>query len=224
MKLADRLQTIVVTATLTSVFWIVVSGTVLDRPSLFGAGADPSPSVGSADIAAKGQAASPPPTAPARLMGSAAGGNGALRIPVAGVPASALVDTFTQSRGGGTRPHDAIDIMAPTGTPVVAAANGVVEKLFLSQDGGKTIYVRLPGGRTLHYYAHLDQYAPGLQEGMPVAAGQRLGTVGFSGNADPAAPHLHFAILQRQPGASWHSQTQATNPYPLLNPRGAQAR
>lgn len=228
MKLADRLQTIVITATLTSVFWIVMAGTVLDRPALFGTGV-------SSGAEAPAGAASPPvaiatqgPSAVAAPVSLAAPapptGAGGLRVPVAGVPASALVDTFTASRGGGTRPHDAIDIMAPTGTPVVAAAAGVVEKLFLSKDGGKTVYVRLPDRQTLHYYAHLDQYAPGLREGARIAAGERLGTVGYSGNANPAAPHLHFAVLRTAPGGSWYGDTQALNPYPLLQPRAAPGR
>ncbi|MGH6788036.1 MAG: M23 family metallopeptidase [Novosphingobium sp.] len=149
----------------------------------------------------------PPPPAPPtdRLL-----------IPVAGVRADQLVDTFTQARAGGKRVHDAIDIMAPLGTPVLAAAGGRVEKLFISKDGGKTIYVRSPDRRTIHYYAHLDAYAAGLAEGQPVSAGQRIGSVGFSGNANPAAPHLHFAVMATAPDAPWYAKAVALNPYPLL--------
>ena len=141
---------------------------------------------------------------------------GKLVIPVSGVAAGQLVDTFTQARAGGTRVHDAIDIMAPEGTPVVSAAPGKLEKLFLSKDGGNTAYVRSTDGRTIYYYAHLRDYAPGLSENQTIAAGQRLGSVGYTGNADPAAPHLHFAILQTTPQAKWYDKTVAINPYPLL--------
>ena len=140
----------------------------------------------------------------------------ALRIPVAGVAPGQLVDTFTQARAAGARRHDAIDIMAPRGTPVVAAAPGRVEKLFLSHDGGNTVYVRSPDGARLYYYAHLDSYAPGLAEGMTIHAGDALGTVGSTGNADPAGPHLHFAIMETRPDAKWYEPNTAINPYPLL--------
>jgi murein DD-endopeptidase MepM/ murein hydrolase activator NlpD len=142
----------------------------------------------------------------------------ALLIPVVGVRAGELTDTFTQSRAGGARHHDAIDIMAPLGTPVVAAAAGRLEKLFLSKDGGNTVYVRSPDGGTLFYYAHLDRYAPGLAEGAPVRRGMLLGNVGVSGNADPAAPHLHFAIWRTTPGQKWWEPGVVLNPYPLLAP------
>ena len=143
-------------------------------------------------------------------------GPGELTIPVAGVKASELVDTFTQARAGGARRHDAIDIMAPTGTPVVAAAPGTVEKIFWSDAGGKTLYVRSVDGSRIHYYAHLDQYAPGIEEGDRVRAGQRLGTVGYSGNANPDAPHLHFEVMATTPDREWFEETSALNPYPLL--------
>ncbi|MEJ6009209.1 M23 family metallopeptidase [Novosphingobium aquae] len=142
-----------------------------------------------------------------------------LVIPIEGVAPRQLVDTFTQARAGGMRRHDAIDIMAPTGTPVRAATAGQVEKLFLSRDGGNTIYVRSSDRRVIYYYAHLDQYAPDLVEGQLVSAGQVIGTVGFSGNANPAGPHLHFAMLVTRPEARWHEQAMPVNPYPLLTRR-----
>ncbi|QZD91103.1 M23 family metallopeptidase [Qipengyuania aurantiaca] len=142
-----------------------------------------------------------------------------LIIPVLNVRAAELSDTFTDSRGGGERLHEAIDIMAPTGTSVVAAAPGTVEKLFQSDAGGMTIYVRSTDGRTIHYYAHLDAYAKGLTEGQKVRRGQRIGTVGSSGNASPDAPHLHFAILQTTPDSEWWEPANAVNPYPLLSKR-----
>ncbi|HET9355816.1 MAG TPA: M23 family metallopeptidase [Sphingomicrobium sp.] len=143
-------------------------------------------------------------------------GPSGLAIPVAGMRAANLVDTFTQARAGGARVHDAIDIIAPEGTPVVAAAPGTVEKLFNSQGGGGiTAYVRSPDGNWIYYYAHLQRYAPGLAEGQKVARGSPIGFVGHTGNANPAGPHLHFAIHRMAPGEAWH-EGSAINPYPLL--------
>jgi len=138
-----------------------------------------------------------------------------LAIPVAGVRAAQLSDTYSQARGGG-RVHDAIDIMAPAGTQVVAAAGGTVEKLFFSRGGGGiTAYVRSPDGRFIYYYAHLQGYAPGLREGVGIRRGDPIGTVGSTGNASPAGPHLHFAIHAMAQGERWW-QGRAINPYPLL--------
>ena len=96
-------------------------------------------------------------------------------------------DTFTQARAGGARVHDAIDIMADEGTPVIAATDGTVEKLFFSDGGGGiTAYVRSPDQRWTYYYAHLQGYAPGLAEGQKVKRGQLIGRVGHTGNANPA--------------------------------------
>ena len=139
-----------------------------------------------------------------------------LAIPVAGIKASELADTYTQSRAGGARVHNAIDIMAPNGTPVIAAAPGTVEKLFFSEGGGGiTAYVRSPDRKWTFYYAHLQAYAPGLKEGQVVKQGDAIGTVGATGNANPAGPHLHFAINKMAEGEDWHEGTPI-NPYPLL--------
>ena len=138
-----------------------------------------------------------------------------LAIPVAGVRADQLTDTFRQARDNGARPHDAIDIPAPVGTPVLAAASGRLDELFTSDAGGLTIYVRSPDQRTEMYYAHLNDYAPGLVKGQPIRRGQRLGSVGATGNADPGSPHLHFAVSRVVPGGSPHTGTPI-NPYPLL--------
>jgi len=139
-----------------------------------------------------------------------------LTIPVRGVRASQLADTYSQARAGGARVHDAIDIMAPRGTPVVAAAAGTVEKLFFSRGGGGiTAYVRSPDGRWIYYYAHLDAYAPGLREGQALRRGDPIGTVGSTGNASPAGPHLHFAIARMGPNDRFW-QGRPVNPYPLL--------
>lgn len=139
-----------------------------------------------------------------------------LVIPVAGVKAADLIDTYKQARAGGARVHDAMDIMAPHGTPVLAAAPGKVEKLFFSKGGGGiTVYVRSPDARYIFYYAHLQEYAPGLKEGQVVKQGDRLGTVGSSGNASPSGPHLHFAVHRMDPQDDWHDGSPV-NPYPLL--------
>jgi murein DD-endopeptidase MepM/ murein hydrolase activator NlpD len=143
-----------------------------------------------------------------------------LAIPVAGIEKKQLTDTYTQSRSGGARVHNAIDIMADHGTPVVAAAPGVVEKLYFSQGGGGiTAYVRSPDKQWVFYYAHLQAYAPGLKEGQVVKQGDAIGTVGSTGNANPAGPHLHFAILKMADGEDWHEGTPV-NPYPLLAGNG----
>ena len=139
-----------------------------------------------------------------------------LAVPVAGIKPTQLSDTFTQARSGGARVHDAIDIMADHGTPVVAAAPGKVEKLFFSKGGGGiTAYVRSDDERWIYYYAHLQDYAPGLKEGKSVERGDPIGRVGATGNANPDGPHLHFAIHRMRPEDDWHEGT-AINPYPLL--------
>lgn len=155
----------------------------------------------------------PPPAPPADE--GPEGSDRVLAVPVAGVSRAALTDSWGDPRGGGTRGHKAIDIMAPRGTPVMAAAPGRIEKLFESKDGGHTIYVRSPDGRTITYYAHLDGYREGLAEGQQVRTGELLGSVGASGNADPAAPHLHFEVKAMAPGEGWWQGTER-NPYPLL--------
>jgi peptidoglycan LD-endopeptidase LytH len=138
-----------------------------------------------------------------------------LVIPVAGVAALALHDDWGEPGGGGTRAHHAIDIMATRGAPVVSATAGRVEKLFESVPGGHTVYIRSPDGRTVYYYAHLDRYMPGLHEGMAVAQGEQIASVGSSGDADPGAPHLHFEIKRVAPGEGWWQGTNV-DPYPLL--------
>ncbi|MDR6993241.1 peptidoglycan DD-metalloendopeptidase family protein [Luteimonas sp. 3794] len=137
-----------------------------------------------------------------------------LLLPVQGIAITDIQDTFGDARGG-ERQHEALDIMAPTGTPVLAVADGTIEKLFTSDRGGLTIYQFEPSGQFSYYYAHLQAYAPGLREGATVKRGDVLGTVGSTGNADPAAPHLHFAIFRLTPEKQWWTGTPV-NPYPLL--------
>ncbi|WP_460452947.1 M23 family metallopeptidase [Arenimonas aestuarii] len=137
-----------------------------------------------------------------------------LRIPVEGIAAKDLVDSFADARGQ-DRVHDALDIMAAEGTPVLAVADGPVVKLFDSVPGGITLYQFDQTGQVAFYYAHMQRYADGVQEGKALSQGDVLGYVGHTGNADPAAPHLHFAIFVLGPEKRWW-QGEAINPYPLL--------
>ena len=137
-----------------------------------------------------------------------------LALPVIGIGADKLVDTYDAARGQGRR-HDAIDIMAGEGTPVIAAADGTIEKLFNSARGGITIYERSADQKWIYYYAHLAAYAPGLAEGQQVKRGQVIARVGHTGDASPAGAHLHFAINSMAPGERWWNGTPI-NPYPLL--------
>jgi peptidoglycan LD-endopeptidase LytH len=139
-----------------------------------------------------------------------------LLVPVAGVRLQDLVDTFVDVRAQ-SRNHEAIDIMAPRGTPVVAADEGNVVKLFTSKQGGLTVY-QFDNSRTwCYYYAHLDRFEPSLKEGVLLRKGERLGYVGSSGDASPEAPHLHFAIFRLGPEKRWWEGT-AINPFPFLAP------
>jgi murein DD-endopeptidase MepM/ murein hydrolase activator NlpD len=137
-----------------------------------------------------------------------------LALPVVGIKPNQLVDTYDAARGAGRR-HDAIDIMAAEGTPVIAAADGRIEKLFNSVRGGTTIYERSADGQWIYYYAHLSAYAPGLSEGQEVKRGQVIARVGHTGDASPDGPHLHFAVNRMAAGEHWWNGT-AINPYPLL--------
>lgn len=142
-------------------------------------------------------------------------GPSGLAIPVVGVQPSQLSDTFTQARANG-RIHDAIDIMAGEGTPVIAAADGTIEKLFFSKGGGGiTVYERSPDQKWQYYYAHLQGYAPGLAEGQQVKRGQVIARVDHTGDAVASAPHLHFAVNSMAPGQRWW-EGRPINPYPLL--------
>jgi murein DD-endopeptidase MepM/ murein hydrolase activator NlpD len=123
-------------------------------------------------------------------------------------------DTFGEARANG-KPHEATDIMAPGGTPVLAIGEGTVMKLFSSRSGGNTVYEFDPPQTYCYYYAHLDHYASGTHEGMSVHKGDVLGYVGSTGDASPYAPHLHLAIFRLGPEKHWWVGT-AINPYPLL--------
>lgn len=162
--------------------------------------------------------AAPDPNATPPLMRTAASTSSLpkpdyLVIPVAGMQARQLSDSFNEVHSG--QRHEAIDIMAPRGTPVVAVEDGRVAKLFTSKPGGITIYQFDPTEKFAYYYAHLDKYAQGVVEGKHVSRGEVIGYVGSTGNASPQAPHLHFAIFVLGPEKRWWKGT-AINPYPLL--------
>jgi peptidoglycan LD-endopeptidase LytH len=133
-----------------------------------------------------------------------------LPIPVEGISAAMLVPTFHQARGEGE--HQALDILAPRGTGVVAVEDGQVAKLFTSQRGGLTIYLFDAASVYCYYYAHLDQYAEGLREGQNVVRGEVIGYVGTTGNAPANTPHLHFAVFKLGPEKNWWQGT-AIDPY-----------
>ena len=160
-------------------------------------------------------ASAPPPSATTAELATL---RGRLIVPVRGVAASALRDDFDQARGEGTRRHEALDILAPRGTPVVAATDGKVIKLFDSVAGGLTLYQSDAANRFVLLYGHLDRYEAGLREGAPLKQGQVIGYVGSTGNASAATPHLHFAVARSaDPGRWWGSGTPV-NPYLLLRP------
>ena len=137
-----------------------------------------------------------------------------LIVPVAGIPRASLRDSFNDPRGANR--HEAIDIIASRGTPVVAVGDGAVVKLFDSVAGGRAVYQFDPEGKFAYYYAHLESYARGLKEGMVVRRGDLLGYVGSTGNAAAGVPHLHFAIFRLGPERHWWQGTPV-NPYALLN-------
>lgn len=193
--------TALLTAAATSAFWIWFYGVV----------PQPRPEVARSGPVVTVKPENAPPIVIAQQVQVAPSG---LAIPVIGVRADQLLDTFDQARSEGRR-HDAIDIAAAEGTPVIAVADGTIEKLFNSVRGGLTIYERSPDRKWTYYYAHLSAYAPGLAEGQQVKRGQVIARVGHSGDASAAGPHLHFAINSMAPGERWWNG-KPINPYPLL--------
>jgi murein DD-endopeptidase MepM/ murein hydrolase activator NlpD len=137
-----------------------------------------------------------------------------MQIPVAGMKLNQLQDTFDEGRSSG-RVHRALDILAPRGTPVVAADSGRILRVKFNSLGGNTIYATDPLGRVVYYYAHLDAYRSGLTEGAAVARGDTIGFVGTTGNAPKDTPHLHFQVMRMPPdGRYWDGE--AINPYPIF--------
>ncbi|MBA2707964.1 MAG: peptidoglycan DD-metalloendopeptidase family protein [Gemmatimonadaceae bacterium] len=151
---------------------------------------------------------STPPVTPADLTSLRTQGP---VVPVAGVAASKLVDSFDAMRGG-TRRHNAIDIMAARNTPVVAVVKGKVLRLHNSTAGGLTVYTGDTGEKYVFLYGHLESYRPGLAEGASVNRGEIIGFVGSSGNASPIAPHLHFAVYRNDNMQQWWKGTPI-NPF-----------
>jgi peptidoglycan LD-endopeptidase LytH len=138
-----------------------------------------------------------------------------IAMPLDSIDPMKLRSNFDERRGGGTRQHQALDLMAPRGTPIRSAAKGRVMKLFESGNGGLMAYAADSSERFILVYAHLDAYAAGLTDGAPLARGQLIGYVGSTGNASPSAPHLHFAIARSADVQRW-SKGKAIDPLPVL--------
>jgi len=199
---ATAVVTAVLTTVVTSVFWIWFYNFVPSSP--------PASVARSGNVVTVKPDQAPPVVVSEQVLVGPSG----LALPVVGVRPDQLVDTYDEARGQGRR-HDAIDIMAPEGSPVIAAADGMIEKLFNSVRGGITVYERSPDRKWMYYYAHLSAYAPGLHEGQQVKRGQVIAQVGHTGDASADGPHLHFAINSMAPGDGWWLGN-AINPYPLL--------
>jgi peptidoglycan LD-endopeptidase LytH len=145
-----------------------------------------------------------------------------LIIPVVGVEPGDLRDDFNADRGGGRR-HNALDILAPFGTPIIAADDGYILRLSRNRAGGIVVYATDPEERVVYYYAHLAGYHDGVNAGKSIAKGDTLGYVGTSGNAPKNTPHLHFQIMRmRGGGRYWNGEP--LNPYPLLREAGRTKR
>jgi peptidoglycan LD-endopeptidase LytH len=215
----ERLRKLVVNFGVSFALGALVATLLTDRlqRQLRSQSTEPLPIPTTGDIGSSGG----PPRAPAleAVAPSMAEAIGALArrnllIPVEGVTANRLTDTFNESRALGRR-HDAVDIIAPRGTEVRAVDDGTIAKLFTSKAGGLTIYQFDPTQTFSYYYAHLDHYASGLAEHQPVGRGQLIGYVGSTGNASESAPHLHFAIARLGTDRAWW-KGDPINPYPLL--------
>jgi murein DD-endopeptidase MepM/ murein hydrolase activator NlpD len=204
--------------------WLLLAPTTSSGPERRQAAVDAGDQAGAADRigAAPRRARGVVTRAPARRQGDVGVASAVrelrqrrLRIPVATVGPEALDDHFDDPRG--SRRHEAIDIMVPRHTPVVAVDDGHVARLLEGSVGGLVIYQVDPSGRYAYYYAHLERYAEGLEEGAPVRRGDLLGFVGTSGNAPEDAPHLHFSIHRREPG-SFSLRGEPINPFAVLGP------
>ncbi|MBI2408703.1 MAG: M23 family metallopeptidase [Gemmatimonadetes bacterium] len=165
---------------------------------------------------------SPPPEAPLALSDEEYLRVRELMVPVDGVPPEKVPDTYWQARDGGARTHQAVDILAKRGTPVLSADSGTIVRLTKSSLGGITIYAIDPDRRFVFYYAHLEGYAAGLYEGKPVAQGEVIGYVGTTGNAPKNTPHLHFQVM-RYVDARTYWNGPPLDPRPFLTQPGVKA-
>ncbi len=137
-----------------------------------------------------------------------------LAFPVQGRDERAIMSGWGAERDGGRRSHEGVDIFAQRGTPVLAAADGVVGRVEVTRLGGKVVWVHDAARNANLYFAHLDSQA--VHPGERVRIGDVLGFVGNTGNARTTHPHLHFGIYRRGEGA--------VDPAPFLRrPRGALA-
>lgn len=114
-----------------------------------------------------------------------------------------FIDTWQAARSGG-RKHEGVDIFAKRGTPIHSTTSGIIVKIGTNKLGGK--FVSIMHGRTVHYYAHLEDWAE-LKRHQWIEQGTIIGTVGDSGNAKGTPPHLHYGI---------YTPTGAVNPFPLI--------
>ena len=162
---------------------------------------------------------SPPPEAPLSLSDEDYLHTRALMVPVDGIAPEAVPDTYWQARDGGARAHQAVDILAKRGTPVLSVDSGTVLRLTKSTLGGITIYATDPERRFVFYYAHLDRYADGIREGQAVAQGDVIGFVGTTGNAPKNTPHLHFQVM-RYLDARTYWNGPPLDPRPFLTQTG----
>jgi murein DD-endopeptidase MepM/ murein hydrolase activator NlpD len=153
--------------------------------------------------------------APVATIGASS--SATLRVPIDGISIESFKGGFAERRG--SRPHEAVDILEPRGTPIHAVQDGTIAKLFFSKAGGNTIYQFDPDGRLCFYYAHLERYVEGLHDGQHVSQGDVLGYVGTSGNAPPETPHLHFAVFELNADRKWW-QGRPLDPYSVFKDKG----
>lgn len=172
----------------------------IDPAPVHQAPAPAGPAASDAPSRATGAAPSPSATVAAPRAGAAR----TLIVPVKGIDPSRVRDTFSASRGA--RTHNALDIMAPRGTPVLAADSGRILRLSRNPAGGITIYQRSADEQWVYYYAHLERYRDGLKEGEMVRQGDVIAYVGTTGNAPPDVPHLHFQVMRWQERQYWNGE------------------
>ena len=179
----------------------------------FIAAPSPSPSPSPSMVKDAPRSASAP--APVATIGDVP--HGRIRMPIDGEDIESFKGGFAERRSD--RPHEAIDMLAPRNTPVHAVENGTIAKLFTSKAGGLTVYQFDPSARLCYYYAHLDRYADGLQDGQAVSQGDVIGYVGTTGNAPPNTPHLHFAVFEMNADKHWW-QGRPLDPYLVFKEKG----